>query len=183
MKAATIKYDGAISLVYSPVNSGWLGMWHDQVLRIFTTKEEAVHWANQLMSSNVELGFEKDLEVEFNHWIEPDQEGPEGAFGYDTEEENREAIAEIYRQLRAGNDAAWCLAIVEAKVEIEGEVFTGKTHVGGVSYGSERELWKDMLEDLKLQAVDDLFTVMRKYGERATKAQVALDYLLEKYGG
>ncbi len=50
-----IEYDGAISIHLSPMNNAWVGMWHEQVLRIFNTREEAEHWATQVTTPNVSL--------------------------------------------------------------------------------------------------------------------------------
>lgn len=49
------KYPGAISVMYAgPPSQAWYVMWHDQVLRIMTTRAEAEHYATQLTTPGVE---------------------------------------------------------------------------------------------------------------------------------
>ncbi len=182
-------YDGAISLRYSNVNSAWLGMWHEQVLRVFPTLEEAKHWANQLMAPNVSLlkgrkrldGFGADRaappKVEYKHWIEPEDQRVRGNVldsGDSAADEEQERW--VINELESGNEAAWCQAMVEAEItyypaqlpppygyETPFVRFVGRDSLGGCSFQSEKQLWKDLLPDMKSNAFEDLVSKIRKY--------------------
>ncbi len=47
------EYTDAISTRYADVNNSWLVMWHDQILRVLDTREEAEHYATQLTTEGV----------------------------------------------------------------------------------------------------------------------------------
>ncbi len=143
-------------------------------------------------------------EVEFNWWIEPEHiliEGNVMASGDD--EADREQEQWVHDQLMAGNEAAWCMAFVHAEFEFRLEDgyepvgFEGRALVGGMSWESERQLWNDNLQDMKAEALADLFKQLHsvvkdgfhpmRLAVRATKndldrLSVTLDWMLENEG-
>ncbi len=46
-------YTGAISTAYAVANGAWLVLWHDDILRVLPTREEAEHYASQLTTEGV----------------------------------------------------------------------------------------------------------------------------------
>lgn len=89
-----------------------------------------------------------------NYSIEclPEDEGPEGHFGYATEEENQEAIRYVYK-LADQTPWGWC----RVKVTAERNGVEGHDYLGGCSYRSEKDFkrggyWMDM----KREALRDL---------------------------
>lgn len=61
---------------------------------------------------------------------------PEDSFGYETEEENREAAEYVRSELASGNDYAWCW--VRVVVRYAGH--EGDDSIGACSYTDERDL-------------------------------------------
>lgn len=138
--------------------------------------------------------------VRFAHWIESEEAGIVGnVLASGDEAADREAEQWVRDELRAGNQAAWAFACVTAKLDIRSEdpdrydyELEGRAGLGACSYRSERELWADLLEPMKAEAVGDLVEQLRKlssgprdeYGvpmkDRALM-QVVLDELLETY--
>ncbi len=136
-------------------------------------------------------------QVAFNWWIEPETDiRPEDSF------EDNEAIRTVREWMREGVESAWCMAFVTAGFEFEldeGETvkFDGGDSVGGMSWESEKQLWKDNLEDMKISALADLFAKIRltitegfrpmRIAAVATqndrdRLAVALDWMLENEG-
>ena len=63
----------------------------------------------------------------------PEDDTPGGHFGYDIEEENAEAVADVYR--RAGrSEWGWCVAHV--RVALPGTSLHADAYLGGCSYES-----------------------------------------------
>jgi len=48
-----VVYPGGLSVQWSNVNSAWLVMWFDQVLRVITDRDEAITYANSLVPEEV----------------------------------------------------------------------------------------------------------------------------------
>ncbi len=101
-------------------------------------------------------------EVEFNWWIEPENDiEPEDSFQFE------EDIRHVRAEIRDGVESAWCNATVTAECYVEGPSgvfpieFRGNDHVGGMSWASERALWKDNLKDMLSNAFDDLINEIR----------------------
>ncbi len=109
-------------------------------------------------------------EVEFKHWIEPEDIRLEGNVQVSGNDEDDRAQEQwVLDQLEAGNDAAWCQAMVTAKVVINDEEFEGRDSLGACSWPSERELWKDQLAEMKANALDDLFDRIRASAAHAAR--------------
>lgn len=93
---------------------------------------------------------EKD--VVFTIEVLPEIDGPEGHFGYDTEEENQETIAYIRAQME-WNQWAWCCVKVTATFGN----FTGVDYLGACSYASQKDFEEcGYFEDMKSEALRDL---------------------------
>lgn len=84
--------------------------------------------------------------------IDCDPEDPSWlANSFDNDEE---IINDIKKQIRKGNDWAWCTIIVTARFKD----FEGKDYLGGCSYGSEQNFIDadDYYQDMKKTAFDNL---------------------------
>ncbi len=131
-------------------------------------------------------------EVEFNWWIEPENQPIRGnVLDSGDPEVDREQEEWTRSELAAGNDAAWCVALVEVTVIVDPDsisaiVFPGGSSVGGMSYESERQLWKDNLDDMKKEALETAIESMRAYAaqfpDQAALVLVSIDWLLENEG-
>ena len=94
------------------------------------------------------------MEVEYSVRIEPEDIQFEGnACAHDGDDE---CYAWIRSELESGNMAAWCWVEVTARLEVDGHVFKGSAGVGGCSYRSEDEIHKEVVPDLKPEALEDL---------------------------
>lgn len=74
----------------------------------------------------------------------------------------------IIADLESGNEWAWCCA----KVTAEWNGFEGKDYLGGCSYASEDDFKRPggYYDDMKQQALDDLYRTVRSAVERALPA-------------
>jgi hypothetical protein len=84
--------------------------------------------------------------------------------------EDKQAEDEIIRQLKSGNDWAWCTVKVTARVEFD---FFGVDYLGCCSYMSEDDFKKGgYYEDMKANALNDLNKqgqeLCKKLNKRAT---------------
>lgn len=82
--------------------------------------------------------------------------------------EDRRAEDAIIADLEAGNEWAWCCV----KVTAEWNGFEGKDYLGGCSYASEDDFKQPggYYDDMKQQALDDLYRTVRSAVERALPA-------------
>jgi hypothetical protein len=92
--------------------------------------------------------------------IEPETDVPVRGNAMASGDDAADAACEewILSRLQAGEVIAWCCAIVEVKLEIGGETFTGRAHLGACSYENEADMRRDCFEayDLKDEALQDL---------------------------
>lgn len=99
-------------------------------------------------------------EVEFNVWAEPEDTPVEGAFATGEDELDRELEEKIKRELEAGNEWAWCVAVVQASwTDPEsGNTFTGEEYLGACSYDSEEDFKQEggYYEQMKDEAYEDM---------------------------
>ncbi len=58
----------------------------------------------------------------------------------------------IRNELQEGNRAAWCVACVQA----QWNDYIGEASLGACSYPTETKLWRDVFEDLQVNAANDL---------------------------
>lgn len=101
-------------------------------------------------------------QVDFTFKLELDQEGPRGAFGYETEAENKAAEDAILARLERNDERAWCWIQVTATDRETGA--QGHAGLGGVNLGEDAG-WGDRLEA----------TVREQFGELWTEALDALN--------
>ncbi len=112
--------------------------------------------------------------VEFQNWIEPENDvRPQDSFS------EQDDINWVLEQIRQGNEAGWCFVVVTATLELGGRKFVGRDNLGGVSYETEKQLWKDLLPEMKANALLDLLAQMREFGQLASMVLVTMDQLLE----
>lgn len=68
------------------------------------------------------------------------------------EETDRETEQWIIRELRAGNEWAWCCAKVTCTIEFNGHTFVGQDVLGCCSYKSKEDFKQSCYEDMKAEA-------------------------------
>lgn len=111
--------------------------------------------------------------------VEPEQEHPRGHFGYDTEEENEQAVKWVLDQLDDGNECAWCCVLVTATERNPRPGFkarVGHDSLGCCSYESEKALMVMVCRDMKPEARHDASRQKPELEEQAARA--AYDMLM-----
>src|SRR5512147_2555632 len=109
-------------------------------------------------------------DVTYTLELEPEQDAPEGHFSYDTEEENRAAVAAIRAGIASGNEWAWCwIRVVATWNGIE-----GTDSLGGCSFADRADFeasgyWSDM----KHEALKHLESEIERHAEQAAEAKRA----------
>lgn len=93
-------------------------------------------------------------EIRYDLKVEPEDLSLEGnVMASGDEETDRQAVAEVQRQLDAGNEWAWCCVIVTASWN----GFSGSAVLGACSYASEADFRaSDYFADLRNEATDEL---------------------------
>lgn len=137
-----------------------------------------------------------NVTIEINWWLEPEHIPIEGNVqDSGDKEDDREQEEWVRDQLANGNEAAWAFASVHIVCDIDNQGakpfpyhFVGRMTVGGMSWPSERQLWKDNLHGFASEAFDDLITNIQKFisgkGSQMGPGEVeiiavAMDWLLE----
>lgn len=93
-------------------------------------------------------------------------------------EVDKEYEDKIITRIDAGDVWAWCIVVVKATIELDGQKFQGYDTLGACSYDSEEDFKVDgYYEDLKNGAVEHLKVVLQEAMKRGTVAAVALGRL------
>lgn len=89
---------------------------------------------------------------------------------------DRQVEDEILHKLESGNEWAWCVVRVVARITLpSGTMLEGSDYLGGCSYNSREdfEASTDYLEDMKGRALDDLReTLARLVGDGESVAKI-----------
>jgi len=99
------------------------------------------------------------MDIEYTLEVQPDDvpvRGNAAASGDDVED--RAVEDEILRRLDAGDVWAWCLVTVRARLEVDGERFTGYASLGACNYDGEQDWRASNWVDMKAEALDDLLS-------------------------
>lgn len=118
--------------------------------------------------------------VEFSFHIEPEDIPVRGnAMASGDDAADRELEDEILARLDRGDDVAWCMAVVTATLEIDGETFKGTASLGACSYETEAQLRNECFEhyDLTSEALADLKATITATVTRGATAAKALKLL------
>lgn len=107
--------------------------------------------------------------IKYTYRMEEMDESPEAFFGSDGEDDAH-TCAWIRDELRKGNLAAWCGAVVEA--ELCG--FRGHASVWANSYASEADLWASVRSDLEDEARESLLLALDLTEQNLANARAAL---------
>lgn len=120
------------------------------------------------------------MKVTYEVELQPEDMPVRGnAIASDDEAFDKEVEDKILARLDRGEIEAWCLAVVTARVEIDGFVFAGVATLGGCSYESEEAVKRAVLEeyDLKAEALAELKARLQSASIRGVAAEKALEAL------
>jgi hypothetical protein len=99
------------------------------------------------------------MPVEYEIKVEAEQEDYRGDFS-----DSRD-VQWVTNELNRGNQAAWCWVCVTARFE----GFEGVDSLGGCSYESMKDLEKNLIPEMKVNARSDLLANIRRASTEAVK--------------
>src|SRR3990172_8959473 len=105
------------------------------------------------------------MPVEYEIKVEAEQEDYHGNVSAIDDATDRENEQWVTDELNRGNEAAWCSVVVIARFE----GFQGIDSLGGCSYKSMKDLEKNLLPEMKENALESLKAHMKRAIEFAVK--------------
>lgn len=119
------------------------------------------------------------LEIEYRIAAQQDDTPVRGnAMASGDSAEDKKVEDEILARLDRGDEWAWALVDVSARVTVDGKEFAGRAYLGACCYENEAAFKADgYYEDMCKEAVEDLIKELRQHVAKGVLAQVALGHL------